>query len=353
MRSCHSRLLGGTQLWRRYVSTVPHEKREILNLKALLAKSEEAELANKKIEVPKQNKAKKADPHDNYGLEIMKELAKLTALPLKWKASHKEYTSIAGFLTLAHVALEWSIYDYRKIPTMEVAGKELPEVILLGRCNVGKSSLINALLSKKKDAVVQPYARVKNQAGYTPCLNFYNVGGRFRLVDCPGYGVKGREWQGKLVFEYLQKRGNLQNTYLILDAEVGLNAYDELLLQNLTDVGVRFDIIFNKIDKIPRDKRKARILDLVTTGFIGGLSMTPRCYAVSSNEQSRTGITEVMVSVIESCGIWQDGEAGRLVAAKKKHVVRAEVARQQYKRGKKEHKELQRKQRENDQRLAK
>ena len=330
-----------------------NDKSKISNLKALLAKSEETELASKKLEVPKQSKAKTPDSHDNYGSEIMKELAKLTALPLKWKASHKEYTSIAGFLTLAHIALEWSIYDYRKIPMMEVAGKELPEVIFLGRCNVGKSSLINALLSKKKDTVVQSYARVKNQAGYTPCLNFYNVGGRFRLVDCPGYGVKGREWQGKLVFEYLQKRDNLQNTYLILDAEIGLNAYDELLLQNLTEVGVRFDIIFNKIDKIPKDKRKERVLELVTTGAIGELNMTPRCYAVSSNEKLRSGITEVMVSVIESCGIWQDGEAGRLVAAKKKHVVRAEVARQKYKRGKKEHKEMQKKQREKDERLSK
>lgn len=339
------RILGNIQGWRRYMSTGPNNKDEILKIKAFLEKSDQLDLdiTKKKQVEPKQSKMKSPNKSDDDGPKIMKELAKLTPMPLKWRASNQEYTSIARFLTLAQVNLEWSIYDYDKIPEL-ANGKELPEVIFLGRCNVGKSSLINALLSKKKDSVVQSYARVKQQAGYTPCLNFYNIGGKFRLVDCPGYGIKGREWQGNLIFEYLQKRTNLQNTYLILDAEVGLNEYDELILQNLTDMAVRFDIIFNKIDKIPKEQRLPRILELVNKGVIGNLNMKPRCYAVSCNEKARSGIAEVMISIIESCGIWQNGQTGGLDPVKKKHVVRAEVARQRYKLGKKEHKEKQRKQ---------
>lgn len=286
--------------------------------------------------------------HDyNDGPRIMKELAKLTPVPLKWKVNNKEYTKIASFLTLAQINLQWSIYDYDKLLELEESAVKLPEVMFLGRCNVGKSSLINTLLSKKKQKKVESYARVKQEAGYTPCLNFYNIGGRFRLVDTPGYGVKGRQWQGELIFQYLQNRQNLQNVYLILDAEVGLNAYDELIIQNLTDLGIRFDIIFNKIDKIDSTKRLERVQELINTGIIGDLNMKPRCYVISCDEKVRTGISEVMFSLLESCDLVGD-EAGnkKLEAFKKKRVIRAEVAKERYKRGKREHKEEQRRQRE-------
>lgn len=293
------------------------------------------------------------------GPKLNERLAKYTEIPMKFKAKNEEYTAIASFLSLARVNLDWSVYDYEKIPgeaervknssdvnieTQNVVQEthvDLPEVMFLGRCNVGKSSLINAILSKKKQLEIESYARVKETAGYTPCLNFYNVGGRFRLVDSPGYGVKGREWQGELVFKYLQNRRNLQNCYLILDAEIGINAYDELILQNLTQAGVRFDIIFNKIDKIPVSKRMGRMVELVTTGIVGDLNIKPRCYCVSCKDDERSGVTEVMVSVLESCNL----PIGKgLVANVKKRVVRADLERAKYRNAKKSERRQQKQQ---------
>lgn len=351
MHSIQRRILHNPYVFRRYIST-----NEILKIKEILEKpdNQNSSVHNKKSTIALSKKiqsqpSRKLKDIDD-GPIIMKELSKLTPINLKWKATHKEYTSIASFLTLAKIGLEWSIYDYKKLLEIQNTSnyRELPEIIFLGRCNVGKSSLINMLLSKKKQKEVECYAKVKQQAGYTPCLNFYNIGGKFRLVDTPGYGVKGREWQGKLVFEYLQKRENLQNTYLILDAEVGLNQYDELIIQNLFDLGIKFDIIFNKIDKIPKPERTEKILELVNNGIIGQLNMKPRCYAVSCNETFRSGITEVMVSALESCELIKDGETKNLIPAKKKCKVRAEVIKNRYKQGKKEHKEQQRREREKE-----
>lgn len=67
----------------------------------------------------------------------------------------------------------------------------LPEVIFIGRCNVGKSSLLNQLFAKRNQKA-RKYAKVKQKAGYTVCMNFYNIGGMIRLVDSPGYGRKGK-----------------------------------------------------------------------------------------------------------------------------------------------------------------
>lgn len=199
----------------------------------------------------------------------------------------------------------------------------LPEVILLGRCNAGKSSLINALLSKNKNAS-EEYARVKQTAGYTPCLNFYNIGGLLRLVDSPGYGVKGDQWQGELIFQYLSNRRVFRNAFLIIDSNVGLNQYDEMIINNLSELGVQFDIIFNKIDKIQPERRSEWIKSLIEHPCLDDLPIKPRYFCVASDPKSkhsgitdRSGVTEVLYAIFESCGFDPSGPLRPRLKAKK------------------------------------
>ncbi|KAG7843565.1 hypothetical protein KL941_004547 [Ogataea angusta] len=229
--------------------------------------------------------------------------------------------NVSRIMNDSEIRLDWSIYDLNKLPgedkraaaeagyekphiDHENKGELLPEVILLGRCNVGKSSLVNALLSNNRQSATT-YARVKQSAGYTPCLNFYNVGGLFRLVDTPGYGVKGKPWQGELTMQYLAERRELKNCFLILNGDLGINKYDELILEALVQMGVQFDIIFSKIDKIKNGLRIQHFEELISTSILEDLIMKPRMYFVNSIEsdlRQRTGINEVRYGILESCG---------------------------------------------------
>lgn len=120
----------------------------------------------------------------------------------------------------------------------------LPEVLLLGHTNVGKSSLVNHLLGEKNMAFVS------RQPGYTRTMNCYNVGDRFRLVDSPGYGARGEEKQGQMVLEYLEKRRILRQVYVLVDSVQGIVAEDGPILDHLIDSGIPFDIVFTKVDKV-------------------------------------------------------------------------------------------------------
>ncbi|OWB61264.1 hypothetical protein B5S29_g2152 [[Candida] boidinii] len=188
----------------------------------------------------------------------------------------------------------------------------LPEIIFLGRCNVGKSSLINSLLTNLKFQENEKYARVKRFAGYTPCLNFYNIGGLFRLVDSPGYGVKGKDWQGELTFQYLNNRRNLRNCYLLLDAKIGLNDYDELIINNLVELGVSFDIIFNKIDKIQNNNRINHLNNIIKNSILDKLLIKPKFFFINSVVESnfkksnlnfKSGLNDLRFNILNNnCG---------------------------------------------------
>ncbi|KAH3670779.1 hypothetical protein OGAPHI_001295 [Ogataea philodendri] len=236
----------------------------------------------------------------------------------------RDITNVGRIIRDSNVSLDWSIYELKKLPGEEARssddtetinpiqktenkGKILPEVIFLGRCNVGKSSLVNALMSSKKGEVT-PYARVKQSAGYTPCLNFYNVGGLFRLVDSPGYGVKGKPWQGELTMEYLMKRRELCSCYLLLDGSLGLNQYDNAILEALVEMGSQFDVVFNKIDKVRAENRVKHFENIISDSMLSDLKIKPRFYFVNSVEgrqgdiTDRTGIDELRYGILETCG---------------------------------------------------
>jgi GTP-binding protein len=131
----------------------------------------------------------------------------------------------------------------------------LPEVAFAGRSNVGKSSLINALTGRRA------LARTSRTPGRTQQLNFFNVGGRFYLVDMPGYGYAqvGREtrvaWDD-LISGYLRDRTSLRCVFILVDSRHGLKESDHELMDLLDGAAVPCRIVFTKADKADADERK-------------------------------------------------------------------------------------------------
>lgn len=124
----------------------------------------------------------------------------------------------------------------------------LPEFALIGRSNVGKSSLINALTHRRD------LARVSNTPGKTQLINFYRVNEAWRLVDLPGYGYAkvGRQQRldfGQLVAEFLEQRDALRRILVLIDSRLPAQAVDLEFIQWLEGVGRPFTLVFTKIDK--------------------------------------------------------------------------------------------------------
>jgi len=131
----------------------------------------------------------------------------------------------------------------------------LPEVAFLGRSNVGKSSLINALTGQKR------LAFTSNTPGRTQTINFYRVDGAFYFVDLPGYGYARAplrltlEWQ-RLIEHYLGTRGTLRLSCLVLDSRRGWMENDLLLKRWLDERGRAYLVIATKIDKLNQSEQE-------------------------------------------------------------------------------------------------
>ncbi|MGH7013337.1 MAG: ribosome biogenesis GTP-binding protein YihA/YsxC [Stellaceae bacterium] len=134
--------------------------------------------------------------------------------------------------------------------------ERLPEVALVGRSNVGKSSLLNAITGRKG------LARVSRTPGRTRALNFFAVGGRLMLVDLPGYGyaavsqAETRRWSQTVGF-YLARRGALKRALLLVDARHGLKDGDRLALDLLAHHAVSIMAVLTKADKLEAAERDA------------------------------------------------------------------------------------------------
>jgi GTP-binding protein len=136
----------------------------------------------------------------------------------------------------------------------------LPEVAFVGRSNVGKSSLINALTGRRQ------LARISQTPGRTQQINLFDLGGRLTLVDLPGYGYAQapkptvEAWQG-LVRAYLRGRASLRRTCILVDARHGLKGVDRDFMAMLGEAAVAFQLILTKADLV----RAAEIPDLVAS----------------------------------------------------------------------------------------
>ncbi len=131
---------------------------------------------------------------------------------------------------------------------------EIPEFLLLGRSNVGKSSFINTLIERKN------FARTSSKPGKTQTLNFYLINDEFYLVDVPGYGYasvsKDRQRKfGLMIEEYLKNRPNLRQVFLLIDYRHKPTEDDVLMYDFLKYYNKKITIIATKYDKVGKNGR--------------------------------------------------------------------------------------------------
>ena len=142
--------------------------------------------------------------------------------------------------------------------TSRLPKTEKPEVAFAGKSNVGKSSLLNALVNRKA------LARTSSQPGKTRTINFYQVNGEFYLVDLPGYGYAAApeevkaQW-GKMIEKYLHTSRSLKAVFLLLDIRHAPSANDRLMYHWIREQGYEPILIATKLDKIKRSQLQKQV----------------------------------------------------------------------------------------------
>jgi GTP-binding protein len=158
-----------------------------------------------------------------------------------------------------------------------------PEYAFIGRSNVGKSSLINMLVSKPN------LARVSANPGKTITINHYIINDNWFLVDLPGYGYARRsktmrgEWEHSLE-EYLKERENLQCLLVLIDSRIDPQDSDLEFLNFLGNLEVPFSIVFTKIDKLNQSMR-AKNMKAFTDEVLKNWEVLPPVFQTSAVEK--------------------------------------------------------------------
>lgn len=137
----------------------------------------------------------------------------------------------------------------------------LPEIVLVGKSNVGKSSFVNTMINRKK------LARTSSEPGKTRQINFYNIDDTFYFVDLPGYGYskmskKEQEQVGKFIEEYLFNRQEISLIIFLVDIRHNPTENDKLMYNYIISSGLPFIILANKADKIAITKVDNAVTDL-------------------------------------------------------------------------------------------
>jgi GTP-binding protein len=174
---------------------------------------------------------------------------------------------------------------------------DLPEVAFAGRSNVGKSSLINALVGMKH------LARASNEPGRTREVNFFVVDDRLRLVDLPGYGwakaskstVKQFQSLGR---DYLRGRPNLKRAYLLIDARHGLKDVDLEPMDAFDKAAVSYQIVLTKSDKL-----KPAEVEAVTARTQAAIAKRPAAFprVLATSSEKGLGLPELRAEIMAAC----------------------------------------------------
>lgn len=152
-------------------------------------------------------------------------------------------------------------YELTAVRPDQYPVNDIPEATFVGRSNVGKSSLINSLLNRKK------LARIAATPGKTREINFYNIDDMLYFVDLPGYGFAKvsksiKSTWGDVIETYLKTREQLKLVIMLVDIRHSPSSDDVLMHEWLQSTGIKYLIVSTKLDKIPRSKVKERLADI-------------------------------------------------------------------------------------------
>lgn len=182
-------------------------------------------------------------------------------------------------------------------PRDTVPPGELPQVALAGRSNVGKSSLINRMLGRRK------LAPISSTPGKTRKIHFFRINGKFDLVDLPGYGftkvpieVKQR-WE-EMVARYMEGNEVLRGVVCLLDIRRDIAGEDKTMLLSLAETGVPIMIALTKADKLKRGKQNQAV-DKLVRALAGAVS---REQVLPTSALSGQGVDELLANVMALVG---------------------------------------------------
>ena len=179
--------------------------------------------------------------------------------------------------------------------TSTLPENDKPEVAFAGKSNVGKSSLINALMNRKS------YARISATPGKTQTINFYNINDEMYLVDLPGYGYarvseKEKERWGKMIERYLHGSAQLKAVFLLIDIRHDPSANDRMMYKWVVEQGYNPIIIATKLDKIKRSQVQKHVKMLKE-----GLDLVPGTKVIPFSSQTKQGRDAIWELIEKEC----------------------------------------------------
>jgi GTP-binding protein len=176
----------------------------------------------------------------------------------------------------------------------------LPEIAFVGRSNVGKSSLVNALTGRRT------LARVSHTPGATKQINFFRLGEVCTLVDLPGYGYAkasralSQEWQN-LIFAYLRGRSNLGRTLLLIDSRRGIMPPDRDAMELLDHAAVSYVGVLTKTDELTKDEMR-HVEEGCREELTKRTAAYPGLFATSAHEAE--GLDSLKEHIAALAGAW-------------------------------------------------
>jgi len=181
--------------------------------------------------------------------------------------------------------------------TSKLPRNALTEIAFAGKSNVGKSSLINALMNRKS------YARVSQSPGKTQTINYYNINDELYLVDLPGYGYakttrQTKEQWGALVERYLYSSETLKIVFLLIDIRHEPSANDKMMYEWIAARGYEPVIIATKLDKIARTQVSKYLKQIRE-----GLGLKKDTVMIPFSATSKQGRDEIWQFIEETSGV--------------------------------------------------
>ena len=182
-----------------------------------------------------------------------------------------------------------SVLSYNKFS--DIRNFSLPEVCFAGRSNVGKSSLINAILNRKN------IATTSNKPGHTKKIFFYEIDNSFALIDLPGYGYanvskKKTKDLSSLILSYLKESQMLIKVFVLIDSRHGPKQNDIRFLNLLNDLDLEYQFIYTKIDK------KIKNNNILKDNVLNEIKKTNPI--IFSSTKTKEGVKQIKSTIIKN-----------------------------------------------------